>query len=271
MAKHPEGCPCPMHIAVQCEYCDWQDWGTPLLGKHIKQKHPEHFIPRRKPPSAVKLAAKVLQAHNVAKEMKRLAARGIRYLPKGKLDASTVQMIQAWANKTAHSTDPNLNLLMAGLDSAETAISSVREFTKLKEAIKESAKLNLDGIPAVYEKKSYYNPEVAGEILKLAFSLNKSWDFTQNLLLLYGLESLADEIATVGPHPPTEISSPSKSLSAAAKEEERRAIQTQRDAEFAARNKDFNPKKHLSDAPYIVKAPLERRPSETDSQRAQRK
>lgn len=202
--------------------------------------------------------------------MKRLATKGIRFLPKGKLDATTVQMIAAWAAKIAHSTDPSLNLLTAGLDSAETAVSSVREFTRLKEAIKESAKLNLDGLPAVYEKKSFYNPEVAGEILKLAFSFNKSWSFTQNLLLLYGLKSLADEIVSVGPHPPMEICSPSKSLSAAAKEEERKAIQAQRDAEFAQRNKNFNPQKHLSNAPYIVKADQERRPSETDSQRAQR-
>lgn len=217
--------------------------------------------PQKRVSGPVRLAAKVLQSHEVAKEMKRLGERGIRFLPKGRLDKQTVAMINAWVTRMNDSAKASDNLLIAGMEQAEKGIASIREFNRLKESIKESAKLGQGNLPGLWQRSTWFNPQVAGEILKLAFTLNRSWSFCVHLLLLYGLESLADELATVGPHPPTEILSPSKNIAQNQKQAVRDDVQKERDQSFWERNPNFNPENRLK--PFVVKADMEPK-SKTD-------
>jgi hypothetical protein len=204
---------------------------------------------------ATKLAVKVLQANEVQKEMKRLGKRGIRFLPKGRLDKFTISMINAWADKMNNSAKASDNLLIAGMDQAEKGVASIREFNRLKESIKESAKLGQGDLPGLWQKSIWFNPQVAGELLKLAFSLNRSISFVCHLVLLYGLEALAEELSTVGPHPPTEILSPSKSLAQNQKQAVRNDVQKERDEAFYERNPGWDQKNRPG--AHIVKADME--------------
>ena len=170
-----------------------------------------------------------------------MGKRGVRFLPKGKLDKSTADMINGWIDRMNNSAKVSDNLLIAGITHSEAGIASVREFNAIKDSIKQSAALGLDSKPGLWARQVHFNPQVAGEVLKLAFTLNRSLSFCVHLLLLYGLESLADELATVGPHPPTEIVSASKAIAENQKLAVRVDVQDERDAEFYARNPNFNP------------------------------
>jgi hypothetical protein len=206
-------------------------------------------------PASVRLAAKVLQAHEVAKEIKRLGERGIRFLPKGKLDKQTIDMVNAWCTKLSDSSKASDNLLIAGMDHAEKGVKSIKDFNTLKRQIIESSKLGLNNLPGLWPRQVWFNPQVAGELLKLAFTLNRSLSFTVHLVLLYGLESLAEELSTVGPHPPNEIGSPSRELAQNQKQAVRNDVQKERDEAFYARNPTFDSDKRLK--PYTVPAELE--------------
>ena len=200
---------------------------------------PKPQIIRRK--TAVKLAAKVLQAHTVAKEIKRLGERGVRFLPKGKMDKTDVLLVNDWIKKMNNSARVSENLLIAAIDQSEKGIASIKEFNQIKASIKMSAELGLDNKPGLWNRSTHYNPTVAGEILKLAFSMNKSFSFAVHLLLLYGLESLAEEISTTGPHPPTDIESPSKAIAQNQKQAHREDVQKERTSEFQRRNPTWSP------------------------------
>ncbi len=202
-------------------------------------------------PYSVKLAAKVLQANEIQKEMKRLGQRGLRFLPKGKLDKTTVAMINAWADRMNNSAKASDNLLIAGMEQAEQGIKSIKDFNKIKQSIKESAKLSQGDLPGLWDRKVWFNPQVAGELLKLAFTLNRSLSFCVHLVLLYGLESLAEEISTVGPHPPTELLSPSKRIAKNQVQAVRNDVQQERDEAFYKRNPSFNIENRPK--PYIEK------------------
>jgi hypothetical protein len=207
---------------------------------------------RIRPGHSTVLATKVLQARAVASEMKRLKDRGIRFLPKGRLDKQTIAMINAWADKLNNSAKVSDNLIIAGMDQAEDGIKSVREFTKLKASIKESAKLGLNNLPGLWDRKIWFNCQIAGELLKLAFTLNRSFSFCVHLVLLYGLESLAEELSTVGPHPPNEISSPSKTIAKNQMQEKIKGDQKDKDEAFWARNPTFDPNNRAE--PFITNA-----------------
>jgi hypothetical protein len=211
--KHPEDCQCHLHIATDCPYCEWTGIGTTRRGTHIKKEHPDKFVGRVT--SASRLAAKVLQAHYVAQEMKRLSDKGIRFLPSKHLDYQVKQNIQAWMGQLKRSQDVRHNLLVEGLDKAERGVQSIRDFKRLQTAIVQSSKLSPDGSVGLYKRHTHYNTSVAGEILKLSFALNKTWSFAVHLLLLYGLEAMAEQIATTGVLPPTEIQSPTRELAKA--------------------------------------------------------
>jgi len=226
----------------------------------------EFEIPPRKSirnGSAALLATKVLQAKAIATEMKRLKERGVRFLPKGRLDKQTITMVNAWADKLNNSAKVSDNLIIAGMDQVEEGIKSIKEFTKLKAQIKESMKLGLNNLPGLWPRKVWFNPQVAGELLKLAFTLNRSFSFCVHLVLLYGLESLAEELSTVGPHPPNEISSPSKSIAKNQLAEKQKDVQSERDAEFWKRNPNFSVETRPK--PYVVKVDMEPK-SYTDAQ-----
>lgn len=220
-----------------------------MLGRHIQTQHPAFYVP--KVSSAKRLAAKALQAHSVATEMKRLAKRGIRLLPKSRLDASTRMMVNAWLKRLSESANVSENLLIAGMEKSERGIQSQREFKALQASIIQASKLGDDSLPGLYARSTHFNPTVAGEILKLAFLLNKSWSFATHLLLLYGLESLAEQLATTGALPPLDVSSPSRSLAEAQKEAGRERIQSERNAAFESRNPGFDP--DTRPKPYVVK------------------
>jgi hypothetical protein len=209
------------------------------------------------------LAAKVLQAKQVAEEMKRLGKRGIRFLPKGRLDQQTINMIEAWSKKLSDSSKVSDNFLIAGMDHAEAGVKSIKEFNRLKQSIKESAKLGMNDLPGLWPRQVWFNPQVAGELLKLAFTLNRSLSFVTHLVLLYGLEALAEELSTVGPHPPTEISSPSRTIAGNQNQAVRNDVQQERDADFWKRNPTFDPMTRPK--PFVVKADLEPK-SYTDAQ-----
>ena len=215
-------------------------------------------------PKAVRLAAKALQAHEVAKEMKRLGERGVRFLPKGRMDKETADMVKAWITRMNDSSKVSENLLIAGIDHSEKGVTSIREFNAIKKSIKQSADLGLDDKPGLWNRATHFNPTVAGEVLKLAFTLDKSFSFAVHLLLLYGLESLAEEISTTGPHPPTDIESPSKSIAQNQKQAVRVDVQEERNEAFYSRNPTFNPENRLT--PYVIEADTQPK-SYTDSQK----
>ncbi len=218
--------------------------------KETKETKPK----RIRPGHATVLATKIMQAKAVASEMKRLKDRGIRFLPKGRLDKQTISMVNAWADKLNNSAKVSENFIIAGIDQAEDGVKSVKEFNTLKLQIKESSKLGLNNLPGLWPRKIWFNPQVAGELLKLAFALNRSISFTTHLVLLYGLEALAEELSTVGPHPPNQIDSPAKALAKNQSGENKGLSQEEKDKAFQERNKNFDPKKHLSNQPYIIKS-----------------
>jgi hypothetical protein len=184
-----------------------------------------------------------------------MGERGVRFLPKGKLDRSTVDMVNAWIKKMKDSAKVSDNLLIAGIDHSEGGVSSIKEFNQIKASIAQAAKLGLDDKPGLWDRKTHYNPTVAGEVLKLAFTLDKSFSFAVHLLLLYGLESMAEEISTTGPHPPTDIESPSKSITQNQKQAAREDVQKERDVEFYARNPNW--KQENRPAGHIIMADME--------------
>jgi hypothetical protein len=248
--KHLDPCNCHLHMAVTCDHCGLQLVGTTRLGTHVKKEHPEHFVPRR-PTSAKRIAAKIVQSMEVAKEMKRLANRGVRFLPKSRLDKTSINMINAWIAEMSSSKEVQDNLLIAGFGKAERGVASQKEFLTLQGAIVDAAKLSYDNLPGLYKRVTQFQPQVAGEILKLAFALNKSWSFTTHLLLLYGLEAMAEELSTSGPQPPGSVSSPAGEVTKNQKEEQRMFVQAERDKKFRARNPNFDPDNRP--APYIIK------------------
>lgn len=193
-----------------------------------------------------------------------MGERGVRFLPKGRLDKEMVSMVNDWIKKMKDSARVSENMLIAGIDQSEGGVSSIKEFNQIKESIKMSAKLGLNDKPGLWNRATHYNPTIAGEVLKLAFTLGKSFSFAVHLLLLYGLESLAEEISTTGPHPPTDIESPSKAIVQNQKQAVRVDVQDERDEAFYSRNPTFNPADRLE--PHLVKADMEPK-SYTDSQR----
>ena len=201
------------------------------------------------------LVAKALQAQQVAKEINRLAKRGLRFLPSTKLDATTRTLVNAWQKKLGGSAVASENLLIAGLEKAERGIHSIKEFNTLKASILNSRQVGNPALPGLYTRSTHFNTEVAGEILKLAFSLNKSWSFAVHILLLYGLEAMAEQIATQGALLPTKVASPSKELAEGQTKAGREAIQAERDAAFKARNPDFDPDNRIK--PYFPEQNLD--------------
>lgn len=234
--------------------------GTARLGTHMYYHHPQHFEPKRKE-SVKKLAAKVLQSHAVAKEINRLAERGVRFLPKNAMGKVEVQMVQAWLQRMKGSDDVKQRMLLGGMERAERGIHSQQEFLRLQKNIKALAELDDRDLPGLYQHSTYFTPGVAGEILKLAFALNKSWSFSVHLLLLYGLDALAEQIAKAGPHPPEFLSKPAKAIAANQAEERRQDLLPGYQKDFNERNPNFDPDKRV--APYVEKVTYER-PEEMD-------
>ena len=252
---HKPDCDCHLHIETQCEHCGEKMIGTTRLGRHVQLKHPEHWIPRKQPKSARVLAARVLQSHAVATEMKRLARRGIRFLPKTPLGKVDVDIINAWIREM-ETGSADEKMLLGGLDTVERGIRSQKDFALLQASIKESAKLGMNDLPGLYDRRTWFNTDVAGECLKLAFALNRSWSFSVHLLLLYGLDALAEELATTGIEPPKRVRSPSKAVANQhaknAMEHRRAEVAAEHHAEFLARNPTFDPDNRAT--PHVEKA-----------------
>jgi hypothetical protein len=215
--------------------------GTAQRGRHIQSRHPQNWVPS-KGKSVKAHAAKMLQTRQAAKEIERLGGRGVRFLPKV-LDPHAITMVNNWIKNMKNSSRASDNLLIAGIDQSEDGISSIKEFNQIKASIKAFARLGLDDKPGLWDRKTHYNPTIAGEVLKLAFLLGQSFSFAVHLLLLYGLEAMAEEVATTGPHPPSGIGSPSKAIDEIQKQAARVDVQKKRDAEFWARNPSFDPTK----------------------------
>jgi hypothetical protein len=181
-----------------------------VLGRHIQSTHPDKFQGRQKQPKH-KIAAKAIQAMNVAKEINRLARKGVRFLPKSRLDRTTIGLVNEWLKQQTVDPEAKKTLMLGALENVESSIRTDKQFLDLQASIKQSLKTSSDAVlPALYSKSTWFDTETASEILKLAYALGKTWSFAVHLLLLYGLTAMAEEVSSGKLKPPTLMAHPAK-------------------------------------------------------------
>jgi hypothetical protein len=242
--KHPPGCICVHCVTISCILCNEDErvvWrGLPGFSRHVQYCHPKFWVEHhqkititgkqryaqnrsagtilRNPKIVRQKISRAAQEFRAIEEISKASSAGLRVIPTKHLDDTTRFQVEKWIKGIKNLPKLRKRLFMEAVEKTEDKyrdeVSYRRSLKAIQMVIEESTALKK---PTVVTHEVSFDPQVALEIVKLCWALNRGWSFVVHLLALYGLKSITENLHNAGISPPSTLSHlpmPSKIIAA---------------------------------------------------------